>query len=69
MYVLREQTQSRSSGANHFTLVGRLFAVNQAKDGGLAGAVTSDQPNVLARINLQGGPTQDVLRSVRLMNI
>jgi hypothetical protein len=50
--VLGEQTQFQSSRPHYFTAIRRLFAGDEAKDGCFAGAVSTDKPNVLARINL-----------------
>src|SRR5205085_5441937 len=67
--VLFEETQSESARAHNVAAVSRLLARDKAEQSGLPRAVSSDKPDVLARIHLKRRAAQDLLRAVRLLNI
>jgi hypothetical protein len=52
MNVLCEQAKLQAARAHNVALIRRLFAGDQPKDCGLAGAVATDKPDMLARIDL-----------------
>src|SRR5437667_8315271 len=62
--VLGEQAQFQVTRAHDFTPIRRGFIIDQPKDRRLAGAVSSDQSDMLARIDLQRCAAQNILRAV-----
>jgi hypothetical protein len=67
--VLFEQAEFESTRTHYVAAVGRLFAANQAKQGGLARAVAPDEADMLARVDLERHAAQHILRAVRLIDI
>jgi hypothetical protein len=67
--VLGQKTELQRAGARDFTAIGCFITSYEPKDGRLAGAVATDKPHVLARINLQARATQHVLRAVGFVNV
>ena len=53
MNVLGQQSEFQSARAHHLAAIGRLLQIYQSKDRGLARAVATDQPHMLARIDLE----------------
>ena len=51
--VLGQQTEFQSAGAHDLTAIRRFIVRNQPEDRGLARAVATNQPDMLARIYLE----------------
>ena len=68
MNMLREQAKLQAARPHHVAAVSRFFAGDEPEDSRLARAVATDKSDVLARIDLQRGAAQNVLRAKRLMN-
>jgi hypothetical protein len=66
--MLGQQTEFDSSRSHYIAAISRFFTTCQAEDCRLTRPVASHQPDMLTRIDLQSGATQDVLRAVGLMN-
>jgi hypothetical protein len=67
--VLVQQAQFHSARAHNVATVRRFITSNKPKDRAFAGAVPAYQSHVFAGIYLQGRASQDILNTVRLMNI
>ena len=68
MNMLRQQAKLQAARAHDVAAVSRFFSGDETKDRRLAGAVATDQSDVLARIDLQRCAAQNVLRGIRFMN-
>ena len=67
--VLFEQAEPQAARTHNVAAIRRLFAVDEAEQGGLARAVAAHQPDVLAGVDLQRRAAQDLLRRVGLVNV
>ena len=69
VHVLFEQAELDAARAHHVAAVGRLLGGDEPEERRLARAVPAHEPDVLARVDLQGRAAQHVLRAVRLVNV
>jgi hypothetical protein len=67
--MLFEQSEPDAACAHNVAAVGRLFACDEAEQSGLARAVATNKPDVLAGVDLQRRAAQNVLRAVRFENV
>jgi hypothetical protein len=66
---VREQTDPNAARPNHVATIRSFLGANEAKDGRLAGAVATYEPDVLAWIYLERGAAQHVLRTIGFVNV
>src|SRR2546426_758948 len=67
--MLGQQSELESAGTRNFAAIRSLFFVYQAKNRRLAGAVTSDQTDMLTGIDLKRGAAQNVLSAEGFVNV
>src|SRR2546427_11721505 len=67
--MLREQSGLEPTRPRNLAAIRSLFFVYQAKKRRLAGAVTSDQTDMLTRIDLKRGAAQNILRAEGFVNV
>jgi hypothetical protein len=67
--VLVQQTKLHSTRAHDVTTIRRFITSDETKDRAFPGPVASYQAHVLTRIYLQRRTAQNILNTVRLMNI
>jgi hypothetical protein len=67
--VLRQQPKIYAPGTDDIATIRRFFTGYKAKDSSLARTISADKPNVFARIDLERGSTQDILRTVGFVNV
>ena len=67
--MLREQSGLEPARPRNLAAIRSLFFVYQAKNRRLAGAVTSDQTDMLTRIDLKRGAAQNILRAEGFVNV
>jgi hypothetical protein len=67
--VLVQQTKFHSTRTHNITTIRGFITSDETKDRALAGAVAAYQANVLTRIYLKRRAAQDILNTVRFMNI
>ena len=65
--MLGQQSKTEAAGSYDVTAIGRLLAIDQAKDRRFTRAIPANEPDMLARIYLQRDASQDILRAVRLV--
>jgi hypothetical protein len=69
MNMLRQKSETHAACAHNVSAIRRFFTAHQTEHGRLPRAVSPDESDVLARINLHGCAPQDILRAVRFMNV
>ena len=67
--MLRQQSELEPARPRNFAAIRSLFFVYQAKNRRLAGAVASDQTDMLTGIDLKRGAAQNVLRAEGFVNV
>src|SRR2546426_6134299 len=67
--MLREQSGLEPARPRNLAAIRSLFFVYQAKDRRLAGAVTSDQTDMLTGVDLKRGAAQNVLSAEGFVNV
>src|SRR5205807_7149047 len=67
--MLRQQSELEPARPCNFAAIRSLFFVYQTKNRRLAGAVASDQTDVLTRIDLKRRAAQNVLRAEGFVNV
>ena len=67
--VLAEVADGQLLRHRHFAFVGRFLAGDHAEDGGLAGAVRTDQTGLLSGIELEGRVDEEDLLAVLLADV
>ena len=68
LHVLAEVADGQPLGNRDVALVGGFLADHHAEQGGLAGAVRTDQADLLAGVQLKGGVDEDQLLAVLLVD-
>ena len=69
LHVLAEVADGQLLGNRDLAFVGRFLADHHAEERGLAGAVGTDQADLLAGVQLKGGVDEDQLLAVLLVDI
>lgn len=67
--VLVQEAELDAARTHNIAAIRRLITSDETKDRALAGAVSTDESDVFARIHLQGTTTQHVLDAVRFVNV
>jgi hypothetical protein len=67
--MLVQQAQLQTTSAYYVATIRRLVASDKPKDRAFTGAVSTYEADVFTRVHLQRSAAQDILNTVRFMNV
>jgi hypothetical protein len=62
--MLVQQTETNTSSPDYITFVRRFFTADKTKDSAFACAISANEPNVFAGIDLQGRSAEHFLYAI-----